>query len=95
MGRSWRPGLSLERVDNDGDYEPGNCRWATREEQARNTRRAILVDTPKGRLPLKQAARAYGINHETFPRHYHRSQERGSRVIFEHVDAPHIPTEGV
>ena len=72
MGRSWRPGLTLERIDNDGHYKPGNCRWATREEQARNTRRAILVDTPKGRLPLKQAARAYGINYETFRRHYHQ-----------------------
>lgn len=38
VGRCPGPGYSLDRKNNDGNYEPGNVHWATREEQARNRR---------------------------------------------------------
>lgn len=56
MGR--RPGAqySLDRIDVNGDYSPHNCRWATRAEQVRNTRRAVIVNFRGQEMPLAQVA---------------------------------------
>lgn len=61
MGPTYRPGLTLERVDNSKGYSAENCRWASYKEQARNTRENRMVDTPKGRMLVVEASEVSGI----------------------------------
>lgn len=65
MGRQWRAGTSIERINNDGDYEPGNCKWATPLEQARNRRTARVINTPLGPMSVTDAAEAFGLKRNT------------------------------
>jgi hypothetical protein len=59
-------GLSLERIDHNGHYEAGNCRWATQAEQVRNTRRNRLVEHEGRVMIAKDYCRETGTPYNHF-----------------------------
>ncbi len=59
------PGRSIERNDVNGDYEPGNCRWATKLEQARNTRRTRFITLDGETKPLTEWCEERGVPYWT------------------------------
>lgn len=65
MKPTWRPGLSLDRIDNSAGYSPENCRWASTKTQSRNKRRTILITIGDKQLCAKDWAQVNGIKYTT------------------------------
>jgi hypothetical protein len=65
MGPKPTPIHKLERVNNDGDYEPANCRWATPLEQGRNKANNRILEYRGGRRTLMEWCRLLGLKKST------------------------------
>ena len=62
MKASWRPGMTLDRIDGNGDYSPQNCRWISRKQQQRNRLNNRQVKVDGRRMILVEAAEFVGVS---------------------------------
>lgn len=69
MENGYSDDLSIDRQENEGNYEPSNCRWTTRKEQSDNTRLTVHITVNGETKNITEWAEAIGVARSTISRH--------------------------
>ena len=80
LNNGYKEGLSIDRINNDGNYEPSNCRWITMKEQCRNKSTNILIEYKEQNITLIELSEITNIPYMTLRDRYYRG-DRGDRLI--------------
>ena len=65
LSSGYKEGLTIDRINVEGNYEPSNCRWVTMQEQNNNKTNNIYITYKGIKHTLKEWSDIYGINYQT------------------------------
>lgn len=80
MSNGYKDELTIDRIDVNGNYEPDNCRWATRKEQTMNKRRTVMIEINGVLKSLLTISKETGIPYKTLYNRYSRGL-KGSELL--------------
>lgn len=75
MANGYKEHLTIDRIDNNGNYEPSNCRWATNKEQSRNKTNNHIIEYNGEKMTAVEFAEKYNINYSTLLTRLWRKQD--------------------
>lgn len=81
MANGYSSDLTIDRIDNDGDYCPENCRWADKMTQARNRRNVIMLSLNGETHSISEWAEIIGIPYKTLYERYRRGWNTEDMLI--------------
>lgn len=75
ISNGWKEGLHIDRINNDGDYEPSNCRIVTQKINSNNRRDTVYVSVGGIKMPLSLACDKFNLKLEKV-RQYMKKQKK-------------------